>query len=124
MATGYLDPIRVAFDAPVVAQAATATLTAANCNGKNLTNTGAGAGIVLTLPAVQSAAGQAFKVAVLAAFSVTLTPATGEKITLNGSGVASKYLLVAGVIGNYVEIYNDGDHWGVVSANGVVTKEA
>ncbi len=115
----FVDPKKA-----VTAKAATATLTAAECNGTNLTNTGASGGIVLTLPAVTSAAGCAFRLYVTVAQTVTFTPASGEKVYLAGSGVASKYLLVAGVIGNTVTIYNDGVDWMVVVYTGVVTKEA
>jgi hypothetical protein len=107
----------------VTAKAATGNLAIADY-GVNLTNTGAGAAIVLTLLAAASAAGMALRVHILAAFTVTLTPQTGEKIYLHGSGVASKYLLIAGVIGNYVDLFCDGEKYIVVNCNGVVTKEA
>jgi hypothetical protein len=124
--TGYIVPAppRVSPKATVEAQAASATLTIANCSGKILTNTGAGAGIVLTLPAASTVAGCAFKVQLTAAQTVTLTPAAGEKIYVGGSGVASKYALIAGVIGNYVEVYCDGVDFLVMGYSGVVTKEA
>jgi len=109
--------------ASVTAKAATGNLAIADY-GINLTNTGAGAAIVLTLLAAASAAGMALRVKVLAAFTVTLTPQTGESIYLHGSGVASKYLLIAGVIGNYVDLFCDGEKYLVQDANGVVTKEA
>ena len=124
--TGYIipQPPLVSPKATVVAQAATATLTAAQCSGKINTNTGAGAGIVLTLPAASSVAGCAFRVQLTVAQTVTLTPATGEKIYLGGSGVASKYALIAGVIGNFVDVYCDGVDYLITSYSGVVTKEA
>ncbi|MEN6533798.1 MAG: DUF2190 family protein [Bryobacteraceae bacterium] len=113
----------VAASGAVSAQAATATLTAAIA-GKNVTNTGASGAIVLTLPAASALANQAFRVAVLVAQTITLTPASGEKIYLNGSGVASKYLLIAGVIGNFVNVWCDGVSYHVRGYSGVVTKEA
>lgn len=88
------------------------------------TNTGAWAGIVLTLPAASTVTSRSLKVAVLVAQTVTLTPATGEKIYLNGSGVASKYLLIAWTIGNFCEIYSDGTDYIVTNYSWVVTKEA
>lgn len=87
-------------------------------------NTGDTGAQVLTLPTAQSVANKGLRVAVTAAQTIALTPATWEKIFLNGSGVASKYLLVAGVIGNFVEIYSDGTDYIVTNYSGVVTKEA
>ena len=109
--------------ATVTASAATATL-ATTAFGGITTNTGAGAGIVLTLPSAIAVGTKGLRVAITVAQTVTLTPATGEKIYLNGSGVASKYLLIAGVIGNYVNLYSDGTDYIVTGYNGVVTKEA
>lgn len=125
MPTGYMvpPPPIVAPNATVEANAASASLTVANA-GKIQTNTGAGAGIVLTLPAVATVAGCSFKIQVTAAQTVTLTPATGEKVFVGGSGVASKYALIAGVIGNFVDLYCDGVQYLVVNYSGVVTKEA
>jgi hypothetical protein len=108
----------------VVAIAATGAVSIANCNGNILTNTGAGGAIVLTLPAASAVAGCTFRVQVTVAQTVTLTPAAGEKIYVGGSGVASKYALVAGVIGNYVDVYSDGVDFLVMGYSGVVTKEA
>lgn len=114
---------KVAPEASVTAKAGSGNLAIADY-GVNLTNTGAGAGIVLTLLAAASAAGMALRVYLTVAQTVTLTPQTGEKIFLGGSGVASKYLLIAGVIGNYVDVYCDGSKYLVQSYSGVVTKEA
>jgi len=124
MPTGYQVPPtpQIAPDATVQANAATATL-AATAFGKNNTNTGAGGAIVLTLPAAATVAGQGLRLQVTVAQTVTLTPATGEKIFLGGSGVASKYALIAGVIGNFVEIYSDGVNYLITNYSGVVTKE-
>ncbi len=107
----------------VSAQAATATLVAGDF-GKILTNTGAGGAIVLTLPAASAVAGQSIKVQLTVAQTVTLTPVTGEKVWLGGSGVASKYLLGAGVIGNYAVLVSDGVGYFVTDYAGVWTKEA
>jgi len=91
---------------------------------KNNTNTGAGGAVVLTLPAAASLKGQKTRIQVTVAETVTLTPQTGEKIYLGGNGVASKYLLIAGTIGNYAEVYCDGTSFYVTSYSGVLTKEA
>lgn len=107
----------------VTARTADATLTAAAFDAIT-TNTGDTDAMVLTLPTAASVANKALRVALLAAQTVTLTPVSGEKIYLNGSGVASKYLLIAGVIGNFVEIYSDGTDYMVTNYSGVVSKEA
>lgn len=79
---------------------------------------------VLTLPASSEARGKALKVHALAAQIIRLLPQTGEAINLNGSAVVTKYLNIAGVIGNYVDVYSDGIQWIVTGYAGVVTKEA
>jgi hypothetical protein len=55
---------------------------------------------------------------------VRLLPQTGESIYLAGSGTATKYLNIAAVIGNYVDVYSDGTSFYVTGYSGVVTKEA
>ena len=55
---------------------------------------------------------------------VQVLPQTGEKIYLNGSGVATKYLNIAGVVGNFADLYCDGTDWMVINYAGVLTKEA
>lgn len=124
--TGYIvpNPPFVSPKATVVAKAATATLTAAQCNGKNITNTGAVGAIVLTLPAAATVGGCSFRVQVTAAQSVTLTPAATEKVFLGGDGVVAKYALIAGVIGNHADVFCDGVDFLVTAYSGVVTKEA
>jgi hypothetical protein len=107
----------------VSAQAATATLTTAIA-GKIVTNTGAAGAVVYTLPSASSMSGKTFKVKVLVAQTVTLTPATGEAIFLAGSGVVSKNLIIAGVIGNEVTVYSNGTSYEAYYPNGVVTKQA
>ncbi len=79
---------------------------------------------VLTLPAVVSSKGKILRAHALAAQTIALLPQTGEAVNYNGSAVVTKYLLLAGVIGNYVEVFCDGTQWVVTQANGVVTKEA
>jgi hypothetical protein len=109
--------------ATVTAKTANATLTSSNFESI-ITNTGDTDNIVLTLPAAATVVDKAIKIATTAATTITVTPASGEKIYLNGSGVASKYLLIAGVIGNFAEIYCDGTDYVVTNYSGVVTKEA
>lgn len=100
----------------------TATWVAADF-GTVQTNEG-GQALVVTLPAAATVAHQSARIHVLAAYTITLTPASGEKVFLNGSGVASKYLLIAAVVGNFAEVYCDGISYYVVNYSGVVTKEA
>lgn len=107
----------------VKANAATADMDVADFE-KNNTNTGAGGTIVLTLPAAFSLTGQKTRVYVTVAQVVRLLPQTGEKIYLAGSGTASKYLNIAGTIGNYCDVYCDGISFYVTGFSGVVTKEA
>lgn len=116
-------PPCVAANATVEANTADATLTAANA-GKIQTNTGASGAVVLTLPAVATVAGLAFKIQVTVAQVMQFKPATGEKVFLGGSGVASKYVQIAGVIGNFIEIFSDGVQYHVTNYSGVATKEA
>lgn len=87
-------------------------------------NSGDNGDLALTLPTAASARGKVVRVALLAAQTVSMTPVTGDIINYNGSAVASKYCRVAGVIGNYIELFSDGVQWIVTRANGVVTKEA
>jgi hypothetical protein len=110
--------------AAVVAEASTTALTVAAHGGKNVTNTGAGGAVVYTLPAAADAAGVALRIQVTAAQTVTLEPAGTDKVYLGGSGVAGKYALIAGVIGNFATIWSDGVDWHITAYSGVVTKEA
>lgn len=114
---------RVSLDGARTSKTGTGNLAAADY-GINLDNVGAGGAIVLTLLAAATVNGLPLRVYVGAAQTVTLTPQSGEKISLFGSAVASKYLLIAGVIGNYVEIFSDGEKYVVQQYSGVVTKEA
>jgi predicted ribonuclease YlaK len=106
----------------VKANAATATMKDYDFE-KNNTNTGASGTIVLTLPSASSLKGQKTRIQITAAQIVQLLPATGEKIYLGGDGVASKYLQIAGTIGNYAELYCDGTSFYVTGYSGVLTKE-
>lgn len=124
MPTGYLvpDPPQIDPKATVVANAAGATLTVASF-GKIQTNTGASGGIILTLPQPSDVAGAGLRVQATVAQTVQLLPPSGKSIYLGGSGVASKYCLLAGVIGNFLDLYSDGDNYLVLNYSGVVTKE-
>jgi len=109
--------------ATVVTKTADYTITVAQLNSI-FNNTGDTGTQVLTLPAVSLSKGKGLKVAVTAAQIIQLLPVTGEAINLNGSAVVTKYLNIAGVIGNYCDLYCDGTQWIVTSYSGVVTKEA
>jgi len=109
--------------ATVVEKAATGNL-AITDYGKNLNNTGAVGTIVLTLLAAANAAGLPLRVYVTVAQIIRLQPQSGEKIYLAGSGVADKYLNIAATIGNYVDVFCDGEKYLVQDYAGVVTKQA
>jgi hypothetical protein len=109
--------------ATVTAKTADYTVLATDLN-KVFSNAGAGGTVVFTLPAVRNSINAALKFPLLAAQVVRLLPQSGEAVDLNGSAVVTKYLNVAGVIGNYVDVYCDGVKWIVVGYSGVVTKEA
>lgn len=103
------------------AHTASATLVVADYNTIH-TNTAAGASITLTLPAASTVSNKMLKIQLLAAQTVVLTPASGEKIFLGGNGVADSTATVAGVIGNYVDVYCDGASHMITGYSGVITK--
>lgn len=107
----------------VKANTATASIAVADFE-KNNTNTGAGGTIVLTLPSASSVPEQMMRVYVTVAQIIQLDPSGTEKIYLAGSGVAGKYLNIAGTIGNYADIYCDGTSFYVIGYSGVLTKES
>lgn len=109
--------------ATVTTKTADYTITAAQLNNI-FDNTGDAGTMVLTLPAVKDSLGKCLLVNILAAQIVRLLPVSGEIINLNGSVVVTKYLNIAGVIGNYADLYCDGVQWIVTGYSGVVTKEA
>jgi hypothetical protein len=88
------------------------------------TNTGASGTVVFTLPSVKVSHGVVFRFHAFAAQIIRALPVTGEAINLNGSAVVTKYLNLAAVIGNYMDLYCDGTQWLVTGFSGVVTKEA
>jgi hypothetical protein len=110
--------------ATATAHAATATLSDSALANLNHTNTGAGGAIVLTLPSANTIPMQGFRVYVTVAEQISLSPLATEKVWLAGSGVLDKDLVIAGAIGNYVDIYSDGTDYHAVRWSGVVTKEA
>lgn len=87
-------------------------------------NAGDDGTLVFTLPSVAVSKGKCLKFHSLAAQIIRLLPVTGQAINLHGSAVVTKYLQVAGVIGNYVDVYCDGTQWIVTGGSGVITKEA
>ncbi len=107
----------------VAAKAATATLTTSDFD-KVITNTGSSGTVVLTLPAARSVKGRSLKIQVTVAQIVSLSPAATEAVFLGGDGVVNKDLDIAGVIGNYVDVFSDGSNYLVTGYSGVVTKEA
>jgi len=123
--SGYMvpEPPLVPANATVVAHANAVTLTVASFALIH-TNTGAIASKEWTLPAAKDAAGMSIKVQITAAQDVVLVPASGEQIFLGGGGVADEKLTIAGVIGNYADVYCDGERYHVFDYNGVLTKAA
>lgn len=111
--------------ATVTTKTADYTITVADVSTPTIFNNSGDTGtMVLTLPSVSAAKGKVVRVHLLAAQIVRLLPVSGEAVNYNGSAVVTKYLNIAGVIGNYVEVFCDGTQWVVTQANGVVTKEA
>ncbi len=125
MPSGYFrpSPQQLAANATVAPHSANAVLSASDMS-KIHTNTGASAGITLTLPAASAVAGLAVRAAVLVAQTIQFIPAAGGQIFLNGSGTADKYVQIAGVIGNYIDVYSDGVVFHVTGYSGVATKQA
>lgn len=87
-------------------------------------NAGDTGNMVLTLPAVSASKGKVVRVHALAAQTMQLDPQAGEAVNYNGSAVVSKYAQLAGVIGNYMELFCDGTQWVITRSSGVITKEA
>lgn len=80
--------------------------------------------VTITLPAAAAAAGCVIRFAALAAQAMRVAPASGESVYLHGSGVADKYAQLANAIGNYMDLYSDGENWIVARYSGVVTKQS
>lgn len=111
--------------ATVVSKTADYTVTLDDLEAPTVFNNTGDDGVqTLTLPSVASAKGKVLRAYCTAAQVIRLDPQATESVNYNGNAVAGKYLNLAGVIGNYVEVYCDGTQWVVTQANGVVTKEA
>jgi hypothetical protein len=111
--------------ATVATKTADYTVTIADLEAPTIFDNAGDAGTqVLTLPAVALAKGKVIRAHALAAQIIRLDPQAGEAVNYNGSAVVSKYVNLAGVIGNYIELFCDGTQWVVTQSNGVVTKEA
>lgn len=112
-------------NATITTKTADYTITQSDLNAPTIfNNTGDTGTLVFTLPAVSASKGKAVRAHALAAQIMRFLPQTGEAVNYNGSAVVTKYLQLAGTIGNYVELFCDGSQWIVTHANGVVTKEA
>ncbi len=109
-------------DATVAAKTAAYTVLPADM-GTVITNGGSSGTLAFTLPAAKDCTNQVVRFACLAAQIMRPTPVSGESVFLNGSGVASKYINLAAVIGNYVDLYSDGTAWLCTAEAGVITKE-
>lgn len=118
-----LSKIKTLGASEIVAKKATGSLTSSDFN-KVITNTGASDAIVLTLPTAESVRGKSIKVQLTVAKGVSLSPVSTNAIYLGGDWVLNKDLSIAGVIGNYADVYSDGSKYIVSGYNGVVTKEA
>lgn len=110
--------------AAVQAYANAASPAAADISGLNVTNTGAGGSVTLTLPAAATMLGMSFRVQITVAQAVVLAPAAADYVALGGNDVVNKALTIAGVIGNYADIYCDGVGYNVIGYSGVLTKAA
>ena len=121
----YFRPIMPVMSGAATALAKTSDYTVVAADfGKILTNTGAAGTVVFTLPSAVTYPGTVLRAHLFAAQIVRFLPVTGQAIALNSSAVVTKYLNIAGVIGNYCEIVSDGTQWLVTQYAGVVTKEA
>lgn len=111
--------------ATVITKTANYTITQADLDAPTIfNNAGASGNLVYTLPAVSLSKGKVVRIHALAAQTQQADPQAGEAVNYNGSAVVSKYAQLAGVIGNFMELYCDGTQWIITNANGVVTKEA
>jgi hypothetical protein len=111
--------------ATIVTKTADYTVTVADLSTPTIFNNAADDGTqTLSLPAVALAKGKVIRAHCLAAQIIRLDASGTESINLHGSAVAGKYVQLAGVIGNYIELFCDGTQWIVTGYSGVVTKEA
>lgn len=111
--------------ATVATKTADYTVTVADLSTPTIFNNAGDDGTqTLTLPSVALSRGKVIRAHALAAQIIRIDPAGTEAVNYNGSAVAGKYVQLAGVIGNYIELFCDGTQWIVTQANGVVTKES
>lgn len=111
--------------ATVTTKTADYTITMADLEAPTIfNNSGDSGNQVLTLPAVADAKGKVVRIHALAAQTIQADPQTGEAVNYNGSATVSKYAQLAGVIGNYMELFCDGEQWIVTRSSGVITKES
>lgn len=111
--------------ATVLTKTAAYTVTQTDLDAPTIiNNSGDDGDLPLTLPSAAKSKGKVLRVHALAAQTISLTPATGEAVNYNGSAVVSKYARLAGVIGNYAEVFSTGTEWVVTRSSGVITKEA
>lgn len=106
------------------ALATTAAVTAAQIAGQNLTNTGAGGGTVYTLPKANTMPNQGFRFYVTVAQTSAFSPVATEYVALAGSKVVNKDLQISAVVGQFVDVYSNGENWVCWNHSGIVIKEA
>ena len=103
----------------VTAHATTGNITAAECWGGTVTNTGAGGAIVLTLP--EAVAGMQVLVVLLAAQDVDINPQNAEQI-LTATDAAGDAISSAATIGNFALLKAvSATQWIVQSSSGTWT---
>ncbi|HNR12054.1 MAG TPA: hypothetical protein PKM59_01940 [Thermodesulfobacteriota bacterium] len=103
----------------VTAHATTGNITAAECWGGTVTNTGAGGAIVLTLP--DAVAGMQVLVVLLAAQDVDINPQNAEQI-LTATDAAGDAISSAATIGNFALLKAvSATQWIVQSSSGTWT---
>lgn len=104
--------------APIIAKTATATLTAQECSGGIITNTGATGPIVLTLPTMSN--GMRCTILVTAAYDVDVNPQDAQQILLKtdavGNAVSSdatvgSYLTLTAVSAGWMPIGGERGTW-------------
>ena len=123
MSGGYVFPT-VSPDASVLTKTSNYTITSSDM-GKIIKNTGASAGITLSLPAASlSLKGKVIRVAVVAAQTINVSPTSTQKVYFNGLGATNKDLILPASAGAYADIYCDGDNWFVTNYSGNLTKES
>ena len=80
------------------------------------------AAMVPTLPAAASYPYDIIRFDTAHASTITVTPASGESIKFAGVGTADSTLILAAVVGNFVELYSNGTNWVVSDAAGGLSR--